>query len=97
MPFGVAHAQSAASQPGTISTVSLATSSEARADSIGDIVITLPSVTVSGAPRSFQVVSIPIPDEFAHVMKLEVEIVPHGDFAVLGPRTRALPIANRRR
>jgi hypothetical protein len=96
-PFGAAHAQSAASQPGTISTVSLATSSEARADSIGDIVITLPSVTVSGAPRSFQVVSIPIPDEFAHVMKLEVEIVPRGDFAVLGPRTRALPIANRRR
>jgi hypothetical protein len=93
----VAHAQTAASQPGTASAVSLATWNEARPDSASDIVITLPSVTVSGAPRSFQVVSIPVPDAFAQVMKLEVEIIPHGDFAVLGPRTRLLPIATRRR
>ena len=59
--------------------------------------ITLPPVTVSGAPRSFQVVSIPIPAAFAQVMKLEVEVIPHGDFAVLGPRSRVLPIAMRSR
>jgi hypothetical protein len=66
-------------------------------DSTRDIEITLPSVTVSGAPRSFQVVSIPIPDAFARVMKLEVEVVPRGDFMVLGPRTRTLPISSRSR
>ncbi len=93
----VVYAQSAANQSGTATAVSLATWNQARPDSASDIVITLPSVTVSGAPRSFQVVSIPIPDAFANVMKLEVEIVPHGEFAVLGPRNRSLPISSRRR
>jgi len=95
--FGVAQAQITTTQPGTASAVSLATWSGPGTDSASDIVITLPSVTVSGAPRSFQVVSIPIPEAFAQVMKLEVEIIPHGDFAVLGPRNRVLPIAMRSR
>ncbi|HEX9381806.1 MAG TPA: hypothetical protein VF908_00245, partial [Gemmatimonadaceae bacterium] len=47
-------AQTPASQPGTASTVSLAMSNAGSADSARDIEITLPSVTVSGAPRSFQ-------------------------------------------
>ncbi|MGZ3468349.1 MAG: COG1470 family protein, partial [Gemmatimonadaceae bacterium] len=95
--LGVAQAQTTPTQPGTASEVSLATWSGPKTDSAGDIVITLPSVTVSGAPRSFQVVSIPIPEAFAQVMKLEVEIIPHGEFAVLGPRNRVLPIAQRSR
>jgi len=94
---GVAQAQKAASQPGTGSAVSLATWNEAKPDSSKDVEITLPSVTVSGAPRSFQVVSIPVPDAFAQVMKLDIEVVPHGDFVVLGSRTRSLPSSSRRR
>ncbi len=97
VPSRVAQAQNAASQPGTASAVSLATSNEAKPDSARDIEITLPSVTVSGAPRSFQVVSIPVPDALAQVMKLDIEVVPHGDFVVLGPRTRSLPSSSRRR
>jgi hypothetical protein len=93
---GVAEAQTTASQPGTARTVSAATSPEA-ADSARDIEVTLPSVIVSGAPRSFQVVSIPVPEAFSHVMKLEVEVVPHGDFVVLGPRTRSLSGSSSRR
>ena len=93
---GVAQAQKAASQPGTGSAVSLATWNEAKPDSSKDVEITLPSVTLSGAPRSFQVVSIPVPDALAQVMKLDVEVVPHGDFVVLGPRTRSLPSSSRR-
>lgn len=64
--------------------------SGSRPDSAKDIEIALASVTASGAPRSFQVVMIPIPDAFARVAKLEVEFVPYGEFVVLGPRTRAL-------
>jgi len=93
----VVQAQTRTSQPGTVSAVSLAMSNAGTADSTRDIEITLPSVTVSGAPRSFQVVSIPIPDAFAQVMKLEVEVIPRGDFVVLGPRTRSLPISTRSR
>ena len=93
----VVQAQTRASQPGTAGTVSLAMANAGAADSARDIEITLPSVTVSGAPRSFQVVSIPIPDAFAHVMKLEIEVVPRGDFVVLGPRRRTLPISTRNR
>jgi hypothetical protein len=61
-----------------------------RSDSPSDIEITLPSVTVSGAPRSYQVVSIPIPEALANASNIEVEIVPRGDFVVLGSRNRAL-------
>ena len=60
-----------------------------RPDSSSDIEITLPSVTVSGAPRSYQVVSIPIPDALANASNVEVEIVPRGDFVVLGARNRS--------
>lgn len=68
----------------------LATAIGPKADSAGDTQITLPSVTGSGAPRSYQVVSIPIPDAFARSTGVELEIVPHGEFSVLGPRTRSL-------
>jgi hypothetical protein len=67
-----------------------------RADSSGDIEITLPSVSASGAPRSYQVVSIPIPDAFARLADVEVEIVPYEEFVVLGTRTRSLPSVGKR-
>jgi hypothetical protein len=54
-----------------------------------DIEITTKSLTVTGAPRSYQVVSVPIPDALAKSSDVSVEIVPHGDFTILGPRTRA--------
>jgi hypothetical protein len=76
---------------------SLVMGSVSKSDSPNDVEITLPSVSASGAPRSYQVVSISVPDALAHVMKLEVEVVPHGEFVVLGPRTRSLAVSSRSR
>src|SRR3982074_3386638 len=50
----------------------------------------LRAVIATGAPRSYQVVSIPIPDALVGASNLQVEVVPRGDFAVLGPRKRFL-------
>ena len=50
----------------------------------------LRAVIASGAPRSYQVVSIPIPDALVGASNLQVEVVPRGDFAVLGHRKRLL-------
>jgi hypothetical protein len=61
-----------------------------RADSAKEATITLPSVVASGAPRSFQVVSIPVPATFATAADPQVEIIAHGEFVVLGQKTRAL-------
>ncbi len=52
--------------------------------------ITLPAIIASGAPRSFQVVSIPVPTTFANAENPVVEIVAHGEFVVLGQKSRAL-------
>jgi hypothetical protein len=59
-------------------------------DSSVDIEITLPSVTVAGAPRSYQVVSIPVPEALTGASNVDLEIVPRGDFVVLGARNRSL-------
>jgi NPCBM-associated, NEW3 domain of alpha-galactosidase len=67
------------------------------ADSSRDIDITLPSVAATGAPRTYQVVSIPVPDALAHSADVELEIVPHGDFMILGPRTRSIPLSGKNR
>ena len=69
-----------------------------RADSgRADIEIALPSVTVTGAPRSYQVVSIPVPDAMAQLSDVQLVIIPRGDFVVLGPRSRDLnPRAQRK-
>src|SRR5688572_6018054 len=61
-----------------------------RADSAREATITLPAVVASGAPRTFQVVSIAVPATFAAAADLQVEIVAHGEFVVLGQKTRAL-------
>ena len=90
--FGSAAAQSSgAGVPrGEVRSASSTTENGPKAASARDIEITLPSVSVSGAPRSYQVVSIPVPDALAHSTDVELEIVPRGDFVVLGPRTRSL-------
>ena len=62
-----------------------------RADSSRtDIEIAMPSVTVSGAPRSYQIVSIPIPDALSKLSGIHMVIIPRGDFVILGPRSRDL-------
>ena len=48
------------------------------------------SVTFAGAPRSYQVVSIPIPEAFAQMTAVQLAIVPRGEFVVLGSRIRDL-------
>lgn len=97
IPPGVLRAQAATTQPGTGAPVSLATWNGTTGDSADDVEITLPAVATSGAPRSFQVVSIPVPEAFSRVMKLELEIIPRGEFVVLGPRIRPIPSTGRRR
>ncbi|MEO8908946.1 MAG: NEW3 domain-containing protein [Gemmatimonadaceae bacterium] len=84
-----AQAATKAAPSGAITTAPRATFGP-RADSSSDIEITLPSVMVTGAPRSYQVVSIPVPDALANASNVELEIVPRGDFVVLGARTRSL-------
>ncbi|HUQ99722.1 MAG TPA: NEW3 domain-containing protein [Gemmatimonadaceae bacterium] len=73
-----------------VSTVALASWSRIPGDSAKEAEITLPSVLVSGAPRSFQVVSIPIPEGLGHSTDVEIEIAPHGDFSILGAKTRRI-------
>ena len=55
-----------------------------------DAEVRLRAVVASGAPRSYQVVSIAVPDQLAGVSNVEMEIVPREGFAILGPRKRLL-------
>ena len=95
--IGIAQAPTSAARPAAVTPVSLATWDPAKPDTVRAADIRLASVTASGAPRTFQIVSIPIPDDFAKVMKLDVEMISRGDFVVLGARTRSLPVSNRKR
>ena len=52
--------------------------------------MTLPPVVTAGEPRTYQVVSIPVPEALANAPEVHVEIIPRGDFVVLGPRSRTL-------
>ncbi len=95
---GIPAALAAQSVPGeAIRPTALVTWSGAGSDSSRDRDITLAAMTASGAPRSYQVVSVPVPDALASVAKLEIEVVPRGEFVVLGSRTRLLPLSSRRR
>ena len=85
-PKAGAQSSPSASQPGSSPSESFVAAT--KTDSPRDIGITLPSVTVTGAPRSYQVVSIGLPEALARASDVEVVIVPRGDFAILGPRTR---------
>ena len=73
--IGIAQAPTSAARPAAVTPVSLATWDPAKPDSAKTLDVRLAAVTASGAPRSFQIVSIPIPDAFAKVMKLDVEVV----------------------
>ena len=55
-----------------------------------DVELSLESVAAAGVPRSYQVVSVPIPDGLANSGSIEVVIVARGNFTILGPRTRSL-------
>ena len=56
------------------------------ADSVKEASITLPVMTASGAPRSYQVVTIEVPPALNQAARVEVEIVAHGEFVLLGSR-----------
>ncbi|MFN2636549.1 MAG: hypothetical protein ABR585_05955 [Gemmatimonadaceae bacterium] len=86
-----AAAQSPAEPPRAdrISPVALATWSDRKSPVVVSE-ITLPSVVITGAPRSFQVVSIPLPQGLPRGEDIEIDVIPHGDFSVLGPRARKL-------
>jgi alpha-galactosidase-like protein len=64
-------------------------------DSAGARSIVFPPANASGAPRSYQVISIDIPDALAHATNIQMEIVAHGDFVILGAHTRSLPASTR--
>jgi hypothetical protein len=77
----------ALSKPGA-KTTSFAAS--VRSDSARNTEVTLPAITATGAPRSYQVISVPLPDVIAQAAEITVVIVPKGDFVILGARSRKL-------
>jgi NPCBM-associated, NEW3 domain of alpha-galactosidase len=64
-------------------------------DSSGARAIVYPAANGSGAPRSYQVISIEIPDALAHATNIQMEIVAHGEFVILGAHTRTLSASTR--
>ena len=76
---------------------SFANHGPAAPDSASDSEVRLRAVVASGAPRSYQVVSIAVPDQLAGVSNVEMEIVPHEGFAILGPRKRFLNVNGNRK
>lgn len=67
------------------------------ADSGKSSEIRLPAAVVAGAPRSYQVVAIPIPQAMLSAENVAVEIHELNDFSVLGAKTRKLEPASRRK
>jgi len=76
VPSAAAQESFARAQPGA--GLSSVVAGPAAADSTSDIEITTKTLTVSGAPRSYQVVSVPVPDALAKSSDVSVEIMPHG-------------------
>jgi hypothetical protein len=93
----VAQASAPASQHMPARATVLANWSAIRTDSSGKGPNVLRSVTTSGAPRTYQVISIPLPDALASSTNIAMEVVPHGDFVVLGAHTRVISSAAQRR
>ena len=83
-PFAGAQSLTASAQPGSGPSSLAAYAS----DSSGDVTMFMPPVTASGSPRSYQVVSIFVPDYFAHHSSIGIEIVPRGEFTILGASKR---------
>ncbi|MDQ3674804.1 MAG: NEW3 domain-containing protein, partial [Gemmatimonadota bacterium] len=63
----------------------------AAADSAKDASITLPAIIASGAPRSYQVVSLEVPASVGQASYFQLEILPRGEFVVLGSMNRYFP------
>jgi hypothetical protein len=85
----LAIAHTAHAQASGLSAVSLVSTTRGDSGRVGNE-IALPPLTASGSPRSYQVVTISLPDALARAPEVEVVIVPKGEFAVLGPRTRTI-------
>jgi len=84
-----APALSAGAQSLTPSPVPASVVAGTSVDSSRAAAIKAPAVTASGAPRSYQVVSVPVPDALAG-RSVDAVIVPHGDFTVLGSHSRTV-------
>lgn len=69
----------------------------AATDSAGDSELRLRALVLTGAPRSYQVVSIEVPDQLAGASNIEIEIVPLGEFAILGQRRRVVDASGGRK
>ena len=67
-----------------------------RADSGKVAEVRLPAIVVSGAPRSYQVVAVSIPDAIIAAQNASVEIVEQNEFSVLGARRRTIDTNARR-
>jgi hypothetical protein len=52
--------------------------------------VTVRGVSVSGSPRTYQVVGIPVPDALAQYAQVEVSITPRGEFTLLGAPARIM-------
>jgi hypothetical protein len=85
-------AQQARADSGTALSVSAVSSGHGptAGDPASDAEVRLRAAVASGAPRSYQVVSITIPDQLAGVSNVEMEVVPREGFAILGPHKRLL-------
>ncbi|MDQ6690170.1 MAG: hypothetical protein M3Z18_06635 [Gemmatimonadota bacterium] len=66
-------------------------------DSAGDSEVRLRAILATGAPRSYQVVSISVPEQLAGASNVEIELVPLGEFAILGPRRRVVDASGTRK
>ena len=85
---GAATAQQSASP--RIDAVSPVAMASWRADSGKIAEVRLPATVVSGAPRTYQVVAVSIPQAIVAAENATVEIVELNDFTVLGSRSRKL-------
>ena len=59
--------------------------------------VRLPATVVAGAPRSYQVVAIPVPQAMQSAENVAVEIEELNDFSVLGAKRRTIDAASRRK
>jgi alpha-galactosidase-like protein len=87
LPAG-AQSLPASSQPGSAS----ARIAADNAYSSSAVTTTGASVTASGAPRSYQVISIPVPEALSQARHIEIVVTPRGDFQILGSRTRSIDV-----
>ena len=88
--FGEAQQSATLAHSSGVIPATLTVSRSNARDSANAPAITLPSVLASGAPRSYQVVSVAIPDALSDAANVQIDIVPRGEFVILGPKARSL-------